>query len=155
LYLVFRVFRVIRGAAFEFDIETGCGFWSQPTGAVRHSCDVTEGHKLFAPILVTWYCFSMRVIALSTLRTYWENHPDSRQQLQAWYEDARHALWQSPTDIKSVYRNASIIANNRVVFNIKGNDYRLIVAVNYKFGIIYIRFVGDHKGYDRIDAATV
>jgi mRNA interferase HigB len=97
----------------------------------------------------------MRVIALGTLRTFWENYPDARQPLLAWYDDVRHAVWQSPNDIKSVYRNASIIANNRVVFNIKGNDYRLIVAVNYRFGIVYIRFVGSHKGYDRIDATTV
>lgn len=97
----------------------------------------------------------MRVIALGTLRTYWENHPDARQSLQTWYEDACHANWQSPADIKSIYRNASIIANNRIVFNIKGNDYRQIVAVNYRFGIVYIRFVGNHKEYDRIDAATV
>lgn len=97
----------------------------------------------------------MRIIALSTLRTFWDQNPDARQPLQAWYEDVRHANWQSPADIKSIYCNASIIANNRIVFNIKGNDYRLIVAVNYRFGIIYIRFVGNHKKYDRIDATTV
>jgi mRNA interferase HigB len=97
----------------------------------------------------------MRVIALGALRTFWEIHPNAGQPLQAWYEDARYALWQSPADIKAVYRNASIIANNRVVFNIKGNDYRLIVAVNYRLGIVYIRFVGNHKEYDRIDATTV
>lgn len=97
----------------------------------------------------------MRVIALKTLREFWEGHPDARQPLQAWYEDVRYASWQSPADIKSVYRNASIIANNRVVFNIKGNNYRLIVALNYRFGIVYIRFVGTHRDYDRIDAAKV
>lgn len=97
----------------------------------------------------------MRIIALKTLREFWEGHPDARQPLQAWHEDVRCALWQSPVDIKSVYRNASIIANNRVVFNIKGNDYRLIVAVNYRFGIVYIRFVGTHSDYDRIDATKV
>ena len=97
----------------------------------------------------------MRIIALSTLRTYWENHPDARQSLQAWSADARHALWKSPADIKAVYRNASILANNRAVFNIKGNDYRLIVAIHYQLGIIYIRFVGNHKDYDRIDATVV
>lgn len=89
------------------------------------------------------------------MREFWEAHAGSRQSLQAWYEDASHASWLSPTDIKAVYRNASIIANNRVVFNIKGNDYRLIVAVNYRFGILYIRFVGTHAEYDRIDAAHV
>lgn len=97
----------------------------------------------------------MRIIALKTLREFWENHPDARQPLQSWYEDARHSLWNSPAEIKAVYRNASIIANNRVVFNIKGNDYRLIVAVNYRCGIAYIRFVGSHREYDLIDAAEI
>jgi len=97
----------------------------------------------------------VRIIALRTLREFWESHPDSRQSLQAWYEDASHAVWQSPVAVKAVYRNASIIANNRIVFNIKGNDYRLIVAVNYRFGILYVRFVGTHAEYDRVDAATV
>jgi mRNA interferase HigB len=92
---------------------------------------------------------------MKTLREFWETHPNARQSLQAWHEDVRHASWQSPADIKAVYRNASIIANNRVIFNIKGNDYRLIVAVNYRFGIAYIRFVGTHGDYDRVDATTV
>lgn len=97
----------------------------------------------------------MRIIALKTLREFWESHPNARQQLQAWYVDAKHAVWQSPTDIKAMYRNASIVANNRVVFNIKGNDYRLIVAINYQLGIAYIRFVGTHAEYDRVNAAEV
>ena len=97
----------------------------------------------------------MRIIALKTLREFWEVHPTARQSLQAWYEDAKHAVWQSPADIKAIYRNASIVANNRVVFNIKGNDYRLIVAVNYPFGIAYIRFIGTHAEYDRIDATKI
>jgi len=97
----------------------------------------------------------MRVIALKTLREFWEIHPNARQQLQSWYEDAKHAVWQSPSDIKAIYCNASIVANNRVIFNIKGNDYRLIVAVNYRFGIAYIRFIGTHAEYDRVDATQI
>lgn len=97
----------------------------------------------------------MRIIALKTLREFWEGQPNARQQLQAWYEDAKHAAWQSPTDIKAMYRNASIVANNRVVFNIKGNDYLLIVAINYPIGIAYIRFIGTHAEYDRVNAAEV
>lgn len=97
----------------------------------------------------------MRIISLKTLRDFWESHPNARQQLQAWYEDAKHAVWQSPTDIKAMYRNASIVANNRVAFNIKANDYRLIVAINYQLGIAYIRFVGTHAEYDRVNAAEV
>ena len=71
----------------------------------------------------------MRIIARSSLRDFWEKYPDSEQSLKAWFYEASRAQWQSPSDIKSLYRNASIIANNRVVFNIKGNDYRLIVHV--------------------------
>lgn len=92
---------------------------------------------------------------MKTLREFWELHPDARQSLQAWYDDVRHAVWNSPADIKAVYRNASFVGNNRVVFNIKGNDYRLIVAVNYRFAIVYIRFVGSHSLYDKVDAATI
>ena len=97
----------------------------------------------------------MRIISRKALREFWERHPDARQALQAWYADARRATWKTPADIKSVYRNASIIAVNRVVFNIRGNRYRLAVAINYKYGIVYIRFVGTHQEYDRIDATTV
>ena len=103
----------------------------------------------------TGYNSPVRIISRKTLRDFWEKHPDARQPLQAWYDDARHALWHSPADIKDTYRNASLLANNRVVFNIKGNDYRLIVAVQYAHGILYIRFVGTHREYDKVDAATI
>lgn len=97
----------------------------------------------------------MRVIALRTLRVFWEQHPDAAPALQAWYHDVKRAAWRTPTDIKSVYRNASFGGNDRVIFNVKGNDYRLVVAVQYQNGIVYIRFVGTHQDYDRINAATV
>ena len=97
----------------------------------------------------------MRVISRKTLRAFWEAHPDARQALQAWYADVKQADWNSPTDITTAYRNASFIANNRVVFNIKGNKYRIIVAVQYKFKIVFIRFVGTHRDYDQVDAATI
>ena len=97
----------------------------------------------------------MRIIALKTLRRFWEQHPDAQQALQAWYRDARRATWNIPADIRNVYRNASLVGNNRVVFNIRGNRYRLVVAVNYTAGIIYIRFIGTHQDYDKIDVATV
>jgi len=97
----------------------------------------------------------MRVIALTTLRCFWEEHSDSRQSLQAWYQDVRHSDWRSPTDIKHVYRTASILSNNRVVFNIKCKQYRLVVAINYQAGIVFIRFVGTHKEYDAIDATQI
>jgi mRNA interferase HigB len=97
----------------------------------------------------------MRVIALKTLRDFWERYSDVEQALRAWYHDAKRADWKTPSDIKAVYRNASIIGNNRVVFNIKGNQYRLIVAIQYQFGIVYIRFVGTHREYDKVDATTI
>ena len=78
-----------------------------------------------------------------------------RQTLQAWYNDAKHAKWKSPADIKAVYRSASFIGNDRVVFNIKGNSYRLVVAIRYEYGIVFIRFIGTHQEYDRIDTEKV
>jgi len=97
----------------------------------------------------------MRVIARKALREFWKRHPDAEHPLRAWYADAKRAVWRSPADIKATYRNASFVGNNRVVFNIKGNDYRLVVAVNYPCRIVFIRFVGTHRSYDRIDAATI
>ncbi|MEW6667007.1 MAG: type II toxin-antitoxin system HigB family toxin [Thermodesulfobacteriota bacterium] len=97
----------------------------------------------------------MRIISRKRLREFWEQHPDARQALQAWHDDARHATWKKPADIKAVYRNASFIEKNRVVFNIKGNAYRLVAAIKYDRGIVFIRFIGTHQQYDRIDAATV
>lgn len=97
----------------------------------------------------------MRVISRKTLREFAEQHPDARHALEAWYADVKHATWKTPADIKDVYRNASILANNRVVFNIKGNKYRLVVAIQYEHEIVYIRFIGSHREYDKIDASTI
>ncbi len=97
----------------------------------------------------------MRVIAVSTLRSFWQRHPDAEQPLKAWYEEARIANWSKPADIKAHFRSASVLKNRRVVFNIKGNDYRLIVAIAYKLQIVYVKFVGTHKEYDAVDAETI
>jgi mRNA interferase HigB len=97
----------------------------------------------------------MRVIALSTLRDFWAKHADAEMPLRAWHALASRADWSTPADIKAAYRNASFTANNRVVFNIKGNDYRLVVAVRYDKGLMYIRFIGTHREYDRIDVETI
>ena len=97
----------------------------------------------------------MRIISEKTLKEFWERHPDARTALQAWHDDVKHATWTSPEQIKAIYRNASFLVSNRVVFNMKGNNYRLVVAIQYAHGIVYIRFVGTHKDYDRIDATTV
>jgi mRNA interferase HigB len=97
----------------------------------------------------------MRVIAVSTLRAFWERFPDAEQPLKAWHEEAVKAAWAQPADIKAQYRSASILKNRRVVINIKGNDYRLIVAIVYRLRVVYVRFVGTQKEHDAIDAETV
>jgi mRNA interferase HigB len=97
----------------------------------------------------------MRIIALKTLRLFWERQPDARQALQAWYRDAKQARWSSPTDIRTVYRHASFVGHNRVIFNIRGNQYRLVAAITYAHGIVYIRFMGSHQDDDKIDATTI
>lgn len=97
----------------------------------------------------------MRVIAKRTLRDFWEKHADSEQQLKAWYNEAEQANWKSPNEIKKDYPSASILEDNRMVFNIKGNRYRLIVKINYNYGVVWIRFVGTHAEYDKIDATKI
>jgi mRNA interferase HigB len=97
----------------------------------------------------------VRIIARRTLREFWTRHADAEQPLRAWYDDAKRARWTTPAVIKQTYANASIVGENRVVFNIRGNRYRLVVTINYAYGVCYIRFVGTHAAYDRIDVATI
>ncbi|MFD1470353.1 type II toxin-antitoxin system HigB family toxin [Hymenobacter caeli] len=97
----------------------------------------------------------MRIISKALLREFWERYPSAALPLQAWYKETAAATWPTPNDVKAQHRNSSIIANSRVVFNIKGNDFRLIVAINYAAAIVHIRFVGTHAEYDKIDAATI
>lgn len=97
----------------------------------------------------------MRIISRKTLRDFWEKHPDARQALQSWYADVEQARWQSPADIKKTYASVSFLSNNRLVFNIKGNQYRIVIVVQYRYGFVYIRFVGTHAEYDRIDIETI
>ena len=103
-------------------------------------------HDILAPV---------RIIARRTLREFWERHTAVEPALRAWYADTRKADWRSPADVKRVYANASIVGQNRVVFNIQGNRYRLVVAINYAYRVCYIRFVGTHQAYDKINAASV
>jgi mRNA interferase HigB len=97
----------------------------------------------------------VRIIARRTLREFWERHPDAEQPLRAWYHDTRRADWAMPADVKRVYANASVVGENRVVFNIGGNKYRLVVRINYPFRVCYVRFVGTHHVYDRVNVETV
>ncbi len=97
----------------------------------------------------------MRVIARKTLKDWWAKHADAEQPLRAWFHEAKSARWKSFADIKSRYRTADVLPGNRVVFDIKGNRYRLVVHIHYNTGIAYIRFVGTHAEYDRIDASAI
>ncbi len=97
----------------------------------------------------------MNVISKRTLVKFYERHPQTKTSLEVWHADARKAEWQSPEDIKAIYASASFVADNRVVFNIKGNDYRLIVHIDYKRKIVRIKFIGTHSEYDKIDAVEV
>ena len=97
----------------------------------------------------------MRVIALKTLRDFNAKHPLAKQALLAWHAEACKANWQTPADIKRHFASAIFVGNNRIVFNIKGNDFRLIVAIAYQLGVVYIKFIGTHAKYDTVDASTV
>jgi mRNA interferase HigB len=99
----------------------------------------------------------MQIVALRNLESYWKQaqRGDLEGAVKAWFAEAKLAEWSTPQDVKNQYASASIIANNRVVFNIKGNNYRLIVAIAYKMRYIYVKFIGTHAEYDEVDAATV
>jgi mRNA interferase HigB len=121
----------------------------------------------------------MKIVSVKILREFWVLFPSAEQHLKAWVDEVKQADWNQPSDIKAKYRSASIIAgmvasvgalvsdikakyrsasilkNRRVVFNIKGNDYRLVVSVAYQFGAVYIKFIGTHAQYDAIDAETI
>lgn len=97
----------------------------------------------------------LRVIAKKIIRDFWEAHADSEQQLKSWFQEASKAVWKNPNEIKQEYPSASILNNNRVVFNIKGNNYRLIVKINYGYRMIWIRFIGTHAEYDTINANEI
>jgi len=100
----------------------------------------------------------MRIIALSTLKSFWDINPDyadAREPALAWYRHALHAEWATPAEVKQDFGNASILKDGRVVFNIAGNKYRLVVWINYAYRVVYIRFIGTHAQYDKIDAQTI
>jgi mRNA interferase HigB len=97
----------------------------------------------------------MRVISRKTLKDFWEKHADAEQPLKAWFHETKTARWKSFTAIKARHRSADALPGNRVIFNIKGNTYRLIVHFHYNTGIAFIRFIGTHAEYDKIDATTI
>lgn len=97
----------------------------------------------------------MRIISLKKLKEFWLKHTDAEDALKSWYFEAKGASWKSFSDIKKRYKSADVLPGNRVIFNIKGNNYRLIVQIHYNTGIVYIRFVGTHAEYSKINAETV
>ncbi len=100
----------------------------------------------------------MRVIALSTLKAFWSqsrSHADSKEPLLAWHRHVLRADWTRPQDVKADFGTASILRDGRAVFNIGGNKYRLVVWINYPYRVVYVRFIGTHAEYDRIDAQRV
>jgi len=96
-----------------------------------------------------------RIFAKSTLREYWEKHPDCEQHLKTWHDTALSSDWKTPKDVKLTYANASILKESRIVFNIKGNSYRLVAKFNFEKQWIFIRFIGTHEAYDKIDANSI
>lgn len=119
------------------------------------------GSRNDVPILGTWYCIHVRIIARSTLTRFivkLEGHKDQRAvkaALDSWFQEAKRAAWKNSSEVKANYAHASIIGSDRAVFNIKGNAYRLVVAINYGRGTLFIKWLGTHKEYDAIDARTV
>lgn len=97
----------------------------------------------------------MRVIAKKILREFWEKHSDCEQQLKAWYQETSKAEWANSNQIKTEYTSASIIGSDRIVFNIKGNTYRLIVKINFDYQMVWVRFIGTHAEYDKVNAKTI
>jgi mRNA interferase HigB len=96
-----------------------------------------------------------RIFAKSTLRMFWEKYPDSEQYLKTWYDTAMNSEWRTPADVKKNYSSASILKDSRIVFNIKGNAYRLVAKFNYDKQLIFIRFIGTHTEYNKIDANRI
>lgn len=97
----------------------------------------------------------MGIISRKRLIEFWEIHPDAEQPLRAWYAETKKANWKTPAEIKAIYRSVSILPHNRVVFSIEGNDYRIVVIVEYAQGKLFIGFTGTHSEYDSIDAVTI
>lgn len=97
----------------------------------------------------------MRIIAVKTLKSYWEAFPEAQAALFAWFEEVSGADWNNPNEMKEQFRNASILSGKRIVFNIHGNSFRLIVDIEFKFKIVFIVWFGTHKAYDNLDAKSI
>ncbi len=96
-----------------------------------------------------------RIFAKSTLREFWAKYPDSEQYLKTWYDTAMSSDWKTPNDVKKSYANASILKDSRIVFNIKGNSFRLVIKFNFEHQLAFVRFIGTHLDYDEINANNI
>lgn len=96
-----------------------------------------------------------RIFAKSTLKEFWDKHPESEQYLKTWYDIVRSSDWRSPNDVKKTYANASVLKDNRIIFNIKGNKYRLVAKFNFDKQWVFIRFIGTHEAYDKVDVNII
>ena len=140
------------GAAFAA-LKIGAAAWKVGSGVLDVACGVFLFVVSFVP---GWdYNHPVNIVAVKFLRAFWEKYPDAEQSLKSWVDEAKKAAWAQPAEIKEQYRSASILKHRRVVFNIKGNDYRLVVSVAYHYQAVYVKFIGTHKEYDAIDAETV
>lgn len=97
----------------------------------------------------------VRIIAKRMLRNFWKRHPKAKGPLEAWHQEVTHVDWASPAAVKAHFRSASVLQGNRVVFNVAGNQYRLVVKINYPYRVVYIRFIGTHAEYDAIDVTSI
>jgi mRNA interferase HigB len=97
----------------------------------------------------------MRIIAKPNLQNFWEKHPDSKKPLEQWYHITSKCKWKNLNEVKETFPNVSLLNNNRVVFNIKGNDFRIVVLIKFSMSTVFICWVGKHSDYDKIDANTI
>jgi mRNA interferase HigB len=109
----------------------------------------------FLIIFASLFVHMDRIFAKSTLKNFWEQHPDSEQYLKTWFDTAMSSNWTTPNEVKQTYVNASVLKDSRIDFNIKGNSYRLVAKFNFRKQWIFIRFIGTHVEYDKIDANTI
>ena len=129
------------GAAFAA-LKIGAAAWKVGSGVLDVACGVFLFVVSFVP---GWdYNHPVNIVAVKFLRAFWEKYPDAEQPLKSWVDEAKKAAWAQPAEIKEQYRSASILKNRRVVFNIKGNDFRLVIAVRYTQGLMFVRYVGTH-----------
>jgi len=130
------------------------------TNLIQNRCQQAKKNELITKLVTFFIIFAsnnynVRVIAKRTLRDFWEKHADCEEQLKSWYRETEKSEWKNINELKSEYPSASILKDNRIVYNIKGNNYRLIVKFNFEYGICWIRFIGTHAEYDKIDANNI